>query len=178
MSLEKKNTPRSELEDLRAQIREHDRRYYLLAAPVVSDKEYDDLYARLKALEAAHPELVTPDSPTQRVGGTPASDFKQVKHAVPMLSLDNAYEEADIRAWDERARKNLPAGESPSYLVEPKLDGLSCALTYESGALVRAATRGDGETGEDVTANARTIRAIPLSLSGKAPKRLEIRGEV
>ena len=174
----KPKSPEEEVAALRAEIREHDRRYYLLDAPVVSDKEYDDLFARLKALEAAHPDLVTPDSPTQRVGGAPAPDFKTVKHAVAMLSLDNAYEEADIRAWDERVRKNLPHGESPSYLVEPKIDGLSCALTYEDGALVRAATRGDGETGEDVTANARTLRAIPLRLGGKAPKRLELRGEV
>lgn len=178
MSEPKKSALVKELEGLRAQIREHDRRYYLLDAPVVSDKEYDDLYARLKELESAHPELVTPDSPTRRVGGAPSSDFKPVKHATAMLSLDNAYAEADIRAWDERVRKNLPAGESPTYLVEPKIDGLSCALTYENGALTRAATRGDGETGEDVTANARTIRAIPLSLPGQAPRRLEIRGEV
>ncbi|MEK7383158.1 MAG: NAD-dependent DNA ligase LigA, partial [Elusimicrobiota bacterium] len=176
--MSKRRSSKEEAVALRTKIREHDRRYYLLDAPVVSDKEYDDLYARLKTLEAAHPDLVTPDSPTQRVGGTPALDFKQVKHAVPMLSLDNAYEEANIRAWDERVRKNLPAGESPSYLVEPKLDGLSCALTYENGALVRAATRGDGETGEDVTANARTIQNIPLRMLGRPPKRLEIRGEV
>lgn len=173
-----RRSPEEEIEALREQIREHDRRYYLLDSPVVSDKEYDDLFARLKELEAAHPELVTVDSPTQRVGGAAASDFKAVKHAAAMLSLDNAYEEADIRAWDERVRKNLPAGESPSYLVEPKIDGLSCALTYEGGALVRAATRGDGETGEEVTANARTIRAIPLRLKGAVPKRLELRGEV
>jgi len=173
-----KRKPEDEAAALRAEIREHDRRYYLLDAPVVSDKEYDELFARLKALEAEYPKLVTPDSPTQRVGGAPASDFKTVKHAAAMLSLDNAYEEADIRAWDERVRKNLPTGESPSYLVEPKIDGLSCALTYEDGTLVRAATRGDGETGEDVSANARTIRAIPLRLEGKAPKLLELRGEV
>ena len=175
----KKKSPEAELESLRAEIREHDRRYYLLDAPTISDTEYDRLMARLKELEAAQPELVAPDSPTQRVGGGLASDFKPVKHAVPMLSLDNAYEEAGIRAWDERVRKNLPPGEAPSYLVEPKIDGLSCALTYEDGALVRAATRGDGETGEEVTANARTIRAIPLRLNGATPiQRLELRGEV
>ena len=174
----KKTSPEAELAALRAEIREHDRRYYLLDSPTISDTEYDRLMSRLKELEAANPGLVTPDSPSQRVGGGLASDFKPVKHAVPMLSLDNAYEEADIRAWDERVFKNLPKGDFPSYLVEPKIDGLSCALTYEDGALVRAATRGDGETGEDVTANARTIRAIPLRLHGAAPKRLELRGEV
>lgn len=173
-----KKTPKAETSALRAEIREHDRRYYLLDNPVVSDTEYDKLMARLKTLEEANPELADPDSPTRRVSGGVGSDFKPVRHAAAMLSLDNAYEEADIRAWDERVRKNLPPGERPSYLVEPKVDGLSCALTYENGALVRAATRGDGETGEDVTANARAISAIPLRLSGEPPKRLEVRGEV
>jgi len=171
-------TPEVEIAALRAEIREHDRRYYLLDSPTVSDTEYDVLMARLRALEDAHPALASEDSPSRRVSGGVGADFKPVKHAVPMLSLDNAYEEADIRAWDERVRKNLPPGESPSYLVEPKIDGLSCALTYEDGVLVRAATRGDGETGEDVTANARAIRAIPLRLPDGAPKRLELRGEV
>ncbi len=173
-----KKTPKAEVEALRAEIREHDRRYYLLDNPVVSDTEYDKLMAHLKALEEENPSLADPDSPTRRVSGGVGSDFKPVKHAVAMLSLDNAYEEADIRAWDERVRKNLPPGEAPSYLVEPKVDGLSCALTYEKGVLVRAATRGDGETGEDVTANARAISAIPLKLSGDFPERLEVRGEV
>ena len=174
----KQKSPEAELSALAAEIREHDRRYYLLDSPTISDTEYDRLMARLKELEAAHPELAAEDSPTRRVSGGVGSDFKPVKHAVPMLSLDNAYEEADIRAWDERVRKNLPPGEAPSYLIEPKIDGLSCALTYENGLLVRAATRGDGETGEDVTANARTIRAIPLRLTGAIPIRLELRGEV
>ncbi len=174
----KKISPESEAAALRAEIRAHDRRYYLLDAPTVSDTEYDKLMSRLKELEAERPDLATPDSPTRRVSGGVGSDFKPVKHAVPMLSLDNAYEEADIRAWDERVRKNLPAGEAPSYLVEPKIDGLSCALTYEDGLFVRAATRGDGETGEDVTANARALRGIPLKLDGPAPKLLELRGEV
>lgn len=174
----RQKSPEAELAGLRAEIREHDRRYYLLDAPTVSDTEYDRLMARLKELEAAHPELDSPDSPTKRVGGGVGSDFKAVAHATPMLSLDNAYEEADIRAWDERVRKNLGGAGAPSYLVEPKIDGLSCALTYDDGRLVRAATRGDGETGEEVTANARTIRAIPLRLPDGAPKRLELRGEV
>ena len=177
----KPKSPESELAALRAEIRAHDRRYYLFDSPTVSDTEYDRLMARLKELEFAHPDLVVPDSPSRRVSGGLISDFKSVKHAEPMLSLDNAYEEADIRAWDERVRKNLPPGEPPAYLVEPKIDGLSCALTYENGALTRAATRGDGESGEDVTANARTIRTIPLTLDGPAEKHpdfLEIRGEV
>jgi len=174
----KPKAPEAELRALRDEIRGHDRRYYLLDAPTISDTEYDKLMARLKELEAAHPELDDPDSPTRRVSGGVGSDFKPVKHAVPMLSLDNAYEEADIRAWGERVLKNLPPGDKPSYLVEPKIDGLSCGLTYEDGVFVRAATRGDGETGEDVTANARTIRAIPLRLPAGAPKRLELRGEV
>ncbi len=169
---------RTDIQELRDAIRAHDRRYYLLDAPTVSDTEYDRLMARLKELETAHPELDAPDSPTKRVGGAVGADFAPVRHAVAMLSLDNAYEEADIRAWDERVRKNLPPGDIPSYLVEPKIDGLSCALTYEDGAFTRAATRGDGETGEDVTANARTLRAIPLSLPAGAPRRLELRGEV
>lgn len=170
--------PEAEIAALSAEIREHDRRYYLLDDPVVSDTEYDRLMARLKELEAAHPDLAAADSPARRVSGGVGSDFAPVKHAVPMLSLDNAYEAADILAWDERVRKNLPPGEAPSYLVEPKIDGLSCALTYADGVLARAATRGDGETGEDVTANARALRAIPLHLDGAAPKRLELRGEV
>ncbi len=171
-------TPKAEISELRAAIREHDRRYYLLDDPIVSDTEYDNIMARLKTLEEAHPECADADSPTRRVSGAVGSDFKAVRHAVAMLSLDNAYDEADILSWDERVRRNLPPGEHPSYLVEPKVDGLSCALTYEDGALARAATRGDGETGEDVTANARAISAIPLRLSGRMPKRLEVRAEV
>jgi DNA ligase (NAD+) len=173
-----KKNPEAEISALRDHIREHDRRYYLLDNPAISDTEYDRLMARLKALEDEHPELADPNSPTRRVSGGVSSDFKPVRHAAPMLSLDNAYEEADIRAWDERVRKNLPPGAAPSYLVEPKVDGLSCALTYENGALVRAATRGDGQTGEDVTANARAVAAIALHLSGEPPERIEIRGEV
>jgi DNA ligase (NAD+) len=174
----KPKAPDAELRALREEIREHDRRYYLLDAPTVSDTEYDRLMARLKELEAAHPELDDPQSPTRRVSGGVGSEFQPVKHAAAMLSLDNAYEEADIRAWGDRILKNLPKGDVPSYLVEPKIDGLSCALTYEDGVLTRAATRGDGETGEDVTANARTLRSIPLTLPAGAPKHLELRGEV
>ena len=120
----------------------------------------------LKALEAEHPELLTPDSPTQRVGGRPAEGFAQVEHLQPMLSLDNAYDEEDLRAFDERVRKGLGLETSPAYVAELKIDGLSIALTYEDGRLVRGATRGDGVRGEDVTQNVRTVRAIPLSLRG------------
>ncbi|MEK7388861.1 MAG: NAD-dependent DNA ligase LigA [Elusimicrobiota bacterium] len=173
-----KKTPKAEIAELSAAIGEHDRRYYLLDEPIISDTEYDRLMKRLKDLEAAHPELIKAESPTRRVAGGVGSDFAPVKHGAPMLSLENAYEEDDIRAWDERVRKNLPPGQSPSYLVEPKIDGLSCALTYVDGSLTRAATRGDGDTGEDVSANARAIRAIPLRLGENAPQRLEVRGEI
>src|SRR5262249_33899089 len=135
------------------------------------------LMKRLQELEAAHPSLAVPDSPTRRVGGSAVTDFAPVKHAVPMLSLDNTYSVDDLKEWHDRVLKGLATGEKPAYTVELKVDGLGLALIYENGVLVRAATRGDGETGEDVTANARTIRAIPLKLTGKFPKLLEVRGE-
>jgi DNA ligase (NAD+) len=163
---------------LRADIRRHDRLYYVEARPEIADAEYDRLLRQLADLETAHPELITPDSPTQRVGGAVASDFQPVKHAVPMLSLDNTYTETDLFEWRDRVVKGLPPGETPAYVVEPKIDGVSLALLYENGLLVRAATRGDGETGEDVTRNAKTIRSIPLRLEGLFPTRLEVRGEV
>ncbi|MBI4343834.1 MAG: NAD-dependent DNA ligase LigA [Candidatus Omnitrophica bacterium] len=166
-----------EIERLREQIRHHDYRYYVLDQPEVSDAEYDQLLRRLQALEAQHPQLVTPDSPTQRVGGVPDEAFQPVRHAVAMLSLDNAFDEAEVRAWQQRAAKGLGQA-GATYTVEPKVDGVGLALTYERGRLLRAATRGDGTTGEDVTANAKTIRAIPLRLQGEAPRRLEVRGEV
>ena len=169
---------RAEIARLRRDIRGHDRRYYVEDSPVISDTEYDRLVRRLKELESVHPEAVTPDSPTQRVGGAVASDFAPVRHAAPILSLDNIYNEAELREWHRRIIKLLPPGEKPRFVVEPKIDGLSCALTYAEGVLVRAATRGDGETGEDVTANVKTIKSIPLKLLGKFPKKLEVRGEV
>ena len=174
-----KKTPKAEISALRAEIRGHDKRYYELAAPTISDAEYDALLARLKTLEDSHPELRTADSPTQKVGGAVSSTFAPVRHARPMLSLDNTYDEDDIRAWHDRVLKNLPTGESPRYILEQKLDGLSCALTYENGRFVRAATRGDGETGEDVTENARFVHNVPSALKGRnLPESLEIRGEV
>ncbi|MDE2292473.1 MAG: NAD-dependent DNA ligase LigA [Elusimicrobia bacterium] len=170
--------PKAEAEKLRRELREHERRYYVEDDPVVSDEEYDRLLERLKALEEAHPELRTPDSPTVRVGGWAATEFKPVPHSVPMLSLDNTYSPEDIREFDERVRKVLARAPS-GYSCEAKIDGVSLSLLYEDGKLVRGATRGDGRTGEDVTENARTIRSIPLVLHGKAvPSVLEVRGEV
>jgi DNA ligase (NAD+) len=171
-------TPEREIADLREQINHHDYLYYVEGQPVISDHEYDRLFARLKVLEAAHPELAAPDSPTQRVGGEPLEGFTHVTHAVPMLSIDNTYNEAEVREFDGRVTKGL--GDEPyEYIVDPKIDGVSASLRYEVGVLVLGATRGDGRTGDDVTANIKTIRAIPLRLRGKGwPQVLEVRGEV
>jgi len=165
------------IERLREQIRQHDYRYYVLNQPEVSDAEYDRLMYELESLEISAPHLVTPDSPTQRVGGIPDQAFRPVRHATPMLSLENAFSEEECRAWHGRVMKGL-AGTEPTYTVELKIDGVGLALTYEEGQLVQASTRGDGTTGEDVTANAKTIRAIPLRLQDQAVRRLEVRGEV
>lgn len=150
---------------LRAQIQGWDHHYYVLDAPVVTDAEWDRAFNRLKELEAAHPELITPDSPTQRVGGVAAGQFAEVEHPVPMLSLDNAMGVADLNGWHERLLRAVGRTESWDYVVEPKIDGLALELIYERGVLVQASTRGDGLRGEDVTANARTIRSIPLRLA-------------
>ncbi len=171
-------TPAERVQQLRQEIRRHEELYYVAAAPEISDAQFDALMNELKALEAAHPDLLTDDSPTQRVGGRPAEGFAQVEHLQPMLSLDNAYNEEDLRAFDERVRKGLDLDASPAYVAELKIDGLSMALTYENGRLVRGATRGDGTVGEDVTQNVRTVRAIPLSLRGGPKGRIEVRGEV
>ncbi|MBI4342786.1 MAG: NAD-dependent DNA ligase LigA [Candidatus Omnitrophica bacterium] len=165
------------IQRLREAIRRHDDRYYALNQPEVSDAEYDQLVRELQSLEAHAPQLVTPDSPTQRVGGIPDQAFRPVRHAIPMLSLDNAFAEEELDAWHQRVMKGL-AGASPTFTVELKIDGVGLALTYDRGLLVQAATRGDGTTGEEVLANAKTIRAIPLRLHGIAPRRLELRGEV
>ena len=170
--------PAQRVEQLRNDIRRHEELYYVQAAPEISDAEFDALMNELKALETSHPELLTPDSPTQRVGGRPAEGFASVEHLQPMLSLDNAYNEEDLRAFDERVRRGLSIDQSPSYVAELKIDGLSMALTYEDGRLVRGATRGDGVRGEEVTQNVRTVRALPLSLKGGPKGRVEIRGEV
>jgi DNA ligase (NAD+) len=164
-------------EELRAEIRRHERLYHVEARPEITDAEFDALVRELKALEAAHPELVTSDSPTQRVGGAPVSELPSVRHEVPLLSLDNAYDDAELQAWLDRVADRLD-GRTPDVVCELKIDGLSVSLLYDDGALVRAATRGDGTTGEDVTPNVRTIRAVPLRLAAGAPRLLEVRGEV
>jgi DNA ligase (NAD+) len=184
-----KPTPGQQIEALRDEIRRHEHLYYVLDAPELTDAEYDALMNRLKALEAEHPELVTPDSPTQRVGGKPREGFVKTAHSRPMLSLDNAYNEVELRAWEQRVRDALPSTEEVRYECELKLDGLSLALHYAAGTdgsaqLVRGLTRGDGTVGEDVTSNVRTIRSVPLSISAEKLKAaaiahsFEVRGEV
>ena len=163
--------------ELREQIRRHDYRYYVLDDPEISDARYDALLRELQGIEAAHPELCVPDSPTQRVAGAPLAEFGTVVHAVPMLSLDNAFAEQDVIDFDRRVRERLDV-ESVAYCAEPKIDGLAISLRYEHGRLRLAATRGDGTRGEDVTANVRTIRSVPLTLRGAVPALLEVRGEV
>ncbi|GJM25516.1 MAG: DNA ligase [Phycisphaerae bacterium] len=173
-----KNADQKELIRLRDEIREHDRRYYVLAEPSISDREYDRLLERIRELETQRPEWITPDSPTQRVGGEPLTGFEQVEHAVPMLSVDNTYDESQLREFDQRIQKRLE-GEPYAYLVDAKIDGVAISLTYENGVLVLAATRGDGATGDDVTVNCRAIQSVPLRLSGKnVPKLIDIRGEI
>jgi DNA ligase (NAD+) len=181
-------TVEQKMEALREEIRGHEYLYFGLDAPVLTDAQYDALVNRLKALEAEHPELVTADSPTQRVGGKPKDGFVKVAHSRAMLSLDNAYNEAELRAWEERVRGGLPTTERVRFVCELKLDGLSLALSYGAGVsgarLVRGVTRGDGSIGEDVTSNVRTIRSVPLSVSAKKlkaaglPQNFEVRGEV
>ena len=172
-----------EIESLRDEIRHHEYRYYVLDDPEISDAEFDRLMNELKRLEAAHPELVTPDSPTQRVGGKPREGFVKVAHSVPMLSLDNAYSEEELRNWERRVHE-LAGRKEIEHVCELKLDGMSLALRYEHGKLVRGITRGDGSTGEDVTANVRTVRSIPLSIpldklkKAGIPADFEVRGEM
>ena len=163
---------------LRREIERHNRLYYNEAAPEITDAGYDALFRELQQLEAEHPQLVTPDSPTQRVGSVPSEGFAPVAHRVPMLSLANAFDEEDVHAFDRRCREGLGV-ERVEYACELKFDGLAVTLAYEDGMLVQGATRGDGATGEDVTANLRTVRTIPLHLEGSdLPRLLEVRGEV
>jgi DNA ligase (NAD+) len=165
--------------ELRRQLEHHNYRYHVLDDPEIADVEYDRMFRELQALEAAHPELCTEDSPTRRVGGAPSAGFRQVRHLLPMLSLDNAFTADELVAFDKRVRDRLKSDEPVEYAAETKLDGTAVNLLYERGSLVRGATRGDGETGEDVTHNVRTIRAVPLKLRGRGhPATLEIRGEV
>ena len=170
----KKSHDARRIEELRSQLRRHEHLYYVMDAPVISDAEYDAMMNELKRLESEHPELITPDSPTQRVGGKPAEGFQKVRHSRPMLSLDNAYTEEELRDWDRRVHElagNLPV----EYTAELKLDGLSMALHYEAASdggaqLARGLTRGDGQIGEDVTTNVRTIRSVPLEHCGRSPE--------
>src|SRR5512147_736802 len=170
------------IEKLREEIRHHEHRYYVLDDPEISDAEYDRLVNELKALEAEQPELVTPDSPTQRVGGKPREGFVKVRHSSPMLSLDNTYNEEELRNWERRVHE-LSGRKDVEYLCELKLDGMSLALQYEGGKLRHGVTRGDGGIGEDVTLNVRTVRSVPLSLSAEQlkkaglPQDFEVRGE-
>lgn len=164
--------------ELRAMIEHHNYRYHVLDDPEISDAEFDSLLRELQRIEAEHPELVMPDSPTQRVGGTPATAFPTLRHRVPMLSLDNAFSDDEVIAFDRRVRERLGREGQIEYASEPKLDGLAVSVVYEGGRLRHAATRGDGVTGEDVTANVRTIRSVPLRLRPGAPTLLEVRGEV
>jgi DNA ligase (NAD+) len=172
-----------DIDTLRDQIRHHEYRYYVLDDPEISDAEFDRLMNELKKLEAAHPELITPDSPTQRVGGKPREGFVKVAHSAPMLSLDNAYNEEELRDWERRVHE-LSGRKDIEYVCELKLDGMSLALRYEDGKLVRGITRGDGSTGEDVTSNVRTVRSVPLSISPEKLKKsgipvdFEVRGEM
>ncbi len=172
-------TIEQQINHLRTQLRHHEYQYHVLDAPEVPDAEYDRLMRELRELETAHPDLVTADSPTQRVGAAPLSEFGQVKHQVPMLSLDNVFDEDSYLAFYKRVQDRLKTAEPLTFCCELKLDGLAVSLLYENGELVQAATRGDGTTGENITANVRTIRAIPLRLQGdNIPARLEVRGEV
>lgn len=167
-----------EASQLRRELDRHNRLYYVDASPEISDRQYDELLKKLEAIEAERPDLITADSPTQRVGGEPIAGFTPVRHAVPMLSIDNTYNDGEIRDWDVRVRKALNHDDIVRYVVELKVDGVAVTLRYEAGILVLGATRGDGETGDDVTANIRTVRGIPLSINSDAPSVLEVRGEV
>ena len=175
----KSKSSEKQINSLRDEIRRHEDLYYLEENPEISDQEYDELIEKLRKLEAQHPELITPDSPTQRVGGRPAEGFPEFVHRRPMLSLDNSYNIDELRAFDARCRR-LADGQSLEYVAELKIDGLSLAVHYDNGVFVRGVTRGDGFRGEDVTSNVRTIRSIPLKLNDRAKKvaaEIEVRGE-
>ena len=168
-------SPKARHEQLSRELEEHNHRYYVLDQPSISDAEYDKLFRELVAIEKEHPELSSAASPTQRIGAQPREGFSKVKRPVRMFSLDNAYSEAELREFDRRAREGLEL-EQVVYVAEPKLDGASVEVVYEGGVLTLASTRGDGETGEDITSNVRTIRAVPLSIPYQG--RLTVRGEV
>lgn len=172
-------SPEQRIDKLRTELNHHNYLYYIQAKPEISDQQYDRLMRELIELEAEHPELLTPDSPSQRVGGEPIETFRAVEHAVRMMSIDNTYSEGEVRAFDERVRKAL-GGEQPHYVLEPKVDGVAVSLRYEEGLLIQAATRGDGRRGDDITSNVRTIQSVPLRLHDKQsiPRILEVRGEI
>ena len=172
-----KSNDSERIDALREQLEHHNQLYYQEARTEITDLEFDALLVELQELEAKYPDLITPDSPTQRVGGKTTEGFETVPHAVPMLSIDNTYNADELRAFDERVRRGLD-GDSPSYVVELKIDGVSMSLTYEDGVLARAVTRGDGQSGDAVTPNVKTIQSVPLKLKGKFPGLLEVRGEV
>lgn len=180
--MDEKNNLLAEAEHLRMEIRHHEYLYYVLDAPEITDAEYDRLMVRLREIESQYPEDVPEDSPTRRVGGKVSPEFTEVRHLTPLLSLSNAFSAEELRAFDERVHNGLPEGSKVEYVMEPKIDGLACSLIYEHGRLVRAATRGDGTVGENVTANVRTIRSIPLVLKApegvEIPELLDVRGEV
>ncbi|PSN76030.1 DNA ligase, partial [filamentous cyanobacterium CCP4] len=172
------DTTTARVQSLRAQLQAASYAYYVLDAPTLPDEVYDRLYRELQDLEATHPELITPDSPTQRVGEKPATQFTSVRHNIPLYSLENAFDLAEFRAWEERWRRQAPDAGEVEYVAELKIDGNALALTYEDGLLVRGVTRGDGISGEDITPNVRTIRSIPLRLNTDSPPPVvEVRGE-
>ena len=176
-AMEKIEEARLRAERLRAEIADHDRRYYIEAAPIISDQDYDALYRELRKIEEKFPELVTPESPTQRVGGAPLESFAQITHLTPMLSLDNTYSEAEVVEFFRRLQRLIP-GQNIDVVIEPKVDGVALSMLYRNGILEYAATRGNGFVGDDVTSNIRTIRAVPLRLRGHVPEEVEVRGEV
>src|SRR5574341_1726712 len=175
-------TTKSRYEELKQQIHSHNYRYHVLDAPVISDLEFDKWLNELKQIEAEHPDWITPDSPTLRAGAKPADRFEKVRHPAPILSLSNAFDADDVRGWYERIRRIDDRVENAKFVVEPKIDGLSVVLHYRAGLFVQGATRGDGEIGEEITANLRTVRAIPLRIpinekGPKPPAYLVVRGE-
>ncbi|HLW45947.1 MAG TPA: hypothetical protein VKR78_07000, partial [Acidimicrobiales bacterium] len=176
-----RRTPAERAAELRRLIEYHNERYFVLDAPEIPDADYDALVRELRQIEAEHPEVITPDSPTQHVGGAAETQlFAPVRHRIPMMSLDNAFEQSELDAWADRLRRQLPDVdlEKLDFSCEPKVDGVAMSLTYVDGRFVQAATRGDGVTGEDVTANVATIRVVPHKLETSAPHHLEVRGEV
>src|SRR5262245_55948476 len=179
MATRKQKDAQQRLDELREQVDHHLHRYHVLDDPEIPDAEYDRLYDELKALEEEHPDLITPDSPTQRVGAPPSERFQKVQHLTPMGSLEKVTDDESLLKWAEDVRKRLGSDEPVAYVIEPKIDGLAINLTYEGGVLVRGATRGDGIQGEDVTVNLRTIGSVPLKMRGDGlPSVAEVRGEV